>query len=195
MKNSCIHTYIYIYMNYLYCTQPEYRFICRLFGDVPHMLWQTSEVLKVLEDKRTVMNAPTPFPQSAQYKKEDEGGPEEADLETGKPRKKKTMKSKKAKKRGPAQVDKTKVVEIPKDPAPSEFMPATSMEIYTPSRYSELRKHFVNEKMSDGLSWRNAQDEWNKCDLKRQLLCAVPLPELKRRRFVSKDCTANPWAA
>ena len=153
-----------------------------------------SEVLKVLEDKRAMMHTPPPFPQSAQYKKEDEVEPEEGDPETGKPCKKSTRKSKKAKKRGPAQVHKTKVAEIP-DAAPSEFLPATSEETYSPSRYAELRKHFVTEKMSAGLSWKNAQAEWNQSDLKRQLLCAVSLPELKKRRFVSKDCTENPWAA
>ena len=52
-----------------------------------------SEVLKVLEDKRAMMHTPPPFPQSAQYKKEDEVEPEEGEPETGKPRKKSTRKS------------------------------------------------------------------------------------------------------
>ena len=151
-------------------------------------------MLKVLEDKRAVLNAPQPFPQSAQYKKDDDVEPTEGDLEPGKPSKKKKNRSKKAKKRVPAQLTKAKVVDTPEDQAPSEFVAAKPDETYTPSRYSELRKHYVNEKMSSGLSWKNAQAEWNKSDLKRQLLCGVDLPQLKKRRFVSKDCTANPWS-
>jgi hypothetical protein len=84
---------------------------------------------------------------------------------------------------------------VAEEPAASVFVPANADETYTPCRYAELRKHFVDDKMSTGLSWKDAQAEWNNSDLKRQLLSTVDLPELKKRRFVSKDCTKNPWAS
>lgn len=148
-----------------------------------------------MDEKRTVMNAPPPFPQSAQYKKDDDDYAQStAEGETGKPcKQKKKKRVKKAKKRCPAQVNKTP--KVAEEPAASVFVPAKSDETYSPFRYAELRKHFVDDKMSTGLSWKDAQAEWNNSDLKRQLLSTVDLPELKKRRFVSKDCTKNPWAS
>ena len=156
-----------------------------------------SEVLKVLQDKQALVTAPAPFPQSAQYKTACEEEPEEHDPETEKPRKKGKSKKAKGKRRCPAQVAKASHAD-PKADEPVVVVPvkpATPDETYSPSRYAELRKHFVSEKMATGLSWKIAQGEWNKSDLKRQLLSSVDLPELKRRRFVSKECTKNPWQA
>ena len=171
-------------------------------GDVPvHSITniprQTSEVLKVLEEK-CMMTAPAPFPQSAQYKKADEADVDNQDEPgTEKPRQKRKKKSKN-KRRAPAQVAKAFKGDPKAEPAvvvPDEFKPATPDETYTPARYSELRKHFVSEKMAAGMSWKDAQAEWNRGNLKRQLLSSLDLPELKKRRFVSKDCTTNPWAS
>ena len=156
-----------------------------------------SDVLKVLQDKQALMTAPAPFPQSAQYKTACEEEPEEDDPETEKARKKLKKKAK-GKRRRPAQVaEASKANPNADEPAVvvPEFKPATSDETYSPSRYAELRKHFVSERMSAGLSWKNAQGEWNKSDLKRQLLSSLDLPDLKKRRFVSKECTTNPWQA
>ena len=139
-----------------------------------------------------MMHAPPPFPQSAQYKKDDDAQ-STAEGEAGKPCKTKKAKKAKKGKRCPAQVSKTP--KVAEEPAGSVFVPAKPDETYTPLRYAELRKHFVDDKMSTGLSWKNAQAEWNNSDRKRQLLSNVDLPELKKRRFVTKDCTKNPWAS
>eukprot|EP00435_Cladocopium_sp_Y103_P035047 s2703_g9.t1 len=139
---------------------------------------KTSEVLKVLEGKRALMTAPDPFPQSAQYKSAncDEEPGEDDPAQTEKPCKKRKKKVKKSRK-GPAQVAKAAKVNNPKaepDVVVADFVPATADETYTPSRYAELRKHFVSEQMSTGLTWKCAQAEWNRSDLKRQLLSTAP---------------------
>ena len=90
-------------------------------GDVPvHSITniprQTSEVLKVLEEK-CMMTAPVPFPQSAQYKKADEADVDNQDEPgTEKPRQKRKKKSKN-KRRAPAQVAKASKGDPKAEPA------------------------------------------------------------------------------
>lgn len=137
---------------------------------------------------------PEPFPQNAQYKNaidEDEGGATETPTKKIQ-KKKKKQKSKGKKRRAPAQVQKAATVEPASDEMDtSDFRPG---EEYTPQRYNFLRKKFLDERMATGVTWKNAQSEWNNSDVKAQLLSSVDLPELKRRRFVTKDCTVHPWA-
>lgn len=63
---------------------------------------------------------------------------------------------------------------------------------YAPHEYSSLRQQFLPEKTLAGMSAKEAREEWDMSDVKRRLLSGVSLPELKRRRFVPKDCQVNP---
>ena len=162
------------------------------------MIWycSESEVLRALAQKSSAV--PEPFPQNAQYKSavdEEEDGATE--IPTKNPQKKKQKSKGKKRRRVPAQVQKAANVEPaePAEPASdemdtSDFRPGES---YTPQRYSFLRKQFVGQRMAHGVSWKTAQGEWNNSRTKAQLLSSLGLPELKRRRFVSKHCTVHPW--
>lgn len=136
---------------------------------------------------------PTPFAQSAQYKKtfdakdDDDDDGELAEAQAKKNTKKK--KTRKGKKPGPAQVQRAK-----KKQSDQAVQAPAAGEVCQANRYSELRTDFINKLKESGVKYKAAAEQWNNADLKRQLLANVPLPELKKRRFVTKDCTTNPWA-
>ena len=168
--------YIYIYI--------------RLITDLHSTPWLNSllEVLQFLKESLS-KPAPVPFAQSAQYKKNmtrDEGDQNEdederpAQARTQRKPKKKNKKSKK----GPAQICK----------AAKQPVAASETEEYSPHRYTLLRKNFIDTLKNDGVSFKSAVEDWNNSKLKRQLLCNVPLNELKRRRFVPKEYQKNPWS-
>ena len=46
-----------------------------------------------------------------------------------------------------------------------------------------------------GITAKQASLAWDLSGQKRELLQGVSLPELKRRRFLPKEATKNPWAA
>ena len=152
------------------------------------------EVLQYLKDS-IATPPPTPFAQSAQYKKTfDDSKDDDDDGELAEaPAKKNTKKKKrKGKKPGPAQVQRAK-----KKPSDEAVQAPAAGEVYQANRYSELRTDFINKLKESGVKYQAAAEQWNNSDLKRQLLANVPLPELKKRRFVrfvTKDCTTNPWA-
>ena len=145
------------------------------------------KVLKALEAKQ--LAAPEPFAQNKQYKKNFEGDGDEQDPEAPAKKSKKSKKKKCTK--PPAQVKNAAQVEVHE---PSASVSAESAVTYAPHEYSSLRQQFLSEKTLAGMSAKDAREEWNKSDVKRRLLSGVPLPELKRRRFVPKDCQVNPWA-
>lgn len=64
----------------------------------------------------------------------------------------------------------------------------------TVRRYSEVRKAFLSKVKGEGASHSNAMELWDDSEEKRLYLKDVPLPELKRRKFVPKYATLNPWA-
>ena len=145
-------------------------------------------------------SVPKPFAQSAQYKSamedaDDLDGEHNASNLSKKPTKK-SKKGKKLKKRPPAQIKHAAKESDPsQDEHPADIKPAADDETYSPTRYAELRKKFIDDKRSGGMTWKDANFEWNSSDLKRRLLSGVELSELKRRRFVPKECEANPWAS
>ena len=61
-------------------------------------------------------------------------------------------------------------------------------------RYFEVRKAFLSKVKGEGASHSNAMELWDDSEEKRLYLKDVPLPELKRRKFVPKYATLNPWA-
>ncbi|CAL1150431.1 unnamed protein product [Cladocopium goreaui] len=152
-------------------------------------------VLKVMEAQAASL--PKPFPQSAQYKNSIEDADDgERDTPNEKPTKKLHKRKKNAKKRPPAQIKHAaKDPKQDEHPTDTEIKPAAEDETYSPTRYAELRKKFIDAKRSGGMTWQDANAEWNSSDLKRRLLSCVELSELKRRRFVPKECEANPWAS
>lgn len=60
--------------------------------------------------------------------------------------------------------------------------------------YKAARMNMIRELRSAGKSFKQASVAWDASEVKRGYLKLVPLPELKKRRFVGKECTANPWA-
>ena len=66
---------------------------------------------------------------------------------------------------------------------------------YEPEKYKAARYEFIHERQASGSTWKVAALAWDLSDLKRKLLKDVSLPELKRRRFVTKEATVNPWSS
>ena len=72
---------------------------------------------------------------------------------------------------------------------------------YEPGEYMKCCKSFIKEFLDQAAangeeaSYAMARDKWATSMKRASLLSTVSLPELKRRRFVSKDCTTNPFAA
>lgn len=61
--------------------------------------------------------------------------------------------------------------------------------------YSKVRKEFIRAcREGTNLDFAAACAAWDASAEKRSYLGGVSLPELKRRKFVDKTCTVNPWA-
>lgn len=63
-----------------------------------------------------------------------------------------------------------------------------------PWNYNGVRKTFLDEQKAKGVSFKEAKDMWDASDTKRNYLKPISVQELKRRKFISKDCNTNPWA-
>ena len=133
------------------------------------------------------MDAPKPFPQSAQYqnseafankKNHDE---EEEETKDDKPKKKKPRKLR-------ADIKNTNM-------KPSDHsMPSTDC-VYKAKEYSMIRKEFIEKvRQESGLSAHDAGEQWNQSAQKKRLLAGLSVPELRRRRFIPAGCDHNPWA-
>ena len=60
--------------------------------------------------------------------------------------------------------------------------------------YSSLRLGFLSKLKADGVPFPKRKELWDESAEKRDFLGSVELRELKRRKFVPKDATENPWA-
>ena len=61
--------------------------------------------------------------------------------------------------------------------------------------YNNHRKAFIKNVMNaENVSYAKAQEMWNSSDEKYELLGCVSVSELKKRRFIPKECFENPWA-
>ena len=76
---------------------------------------------------------------------------------------------------------------------PAKASSSEGTEGYTPHIYAEKRKAFLLEAQQKGLGAGEARAAWNESREKALLLCDVSIPELKRRKFVPKGCTENPF--
>ena len=84
-----------------------------------------------------------------------------------------------------------------KNARPSNSNPAASAgsgSAYCPKLFKERYAAFLKAARQDGASGKEAQAKWVASAERAALLADLPLPELKRRRFVAKSCTANPFS-
>ena len=65
--------------------------------------------------------------------------------------------------------------------------------LYQPHLYSEKYQVFVQAAMKDGARFKDAKAQWLSSQDRANLLADMPLPELKRRKFVCKECQSNPF--
>lgn len=125
-------------------------------------------------------DTPEPFAISNQYKGNNTKTTDvDEKAEVIPPKSKKAPKSKVAKKR--------KVCK------PVQTSEASSIE-YEPSVYKEKRQAYIDNLRETGVAFNLAATAWNLSQEKRKLLCNVSVSELKRRRFLPKGATENPWA-
>ena len=80
----------------------------------------------------------------------------------------------------------SKTSEVPSDAG-------SGMGLYQPHLYSERYHIFVQAAMQNGATCNDAKGQWLSSQDRANLLADMPLPELKRRRFVCKECKANPF--
>ena len=142
---------------------------------------------QVVDTLKQLGDAPKPFAQSSQYKKNVKKAksvdPDAAELAEV-PSKGSSAKQK-AKKTRP-DVSKAKKQDNP---------PQSKPGVYQPNEYSRLRREFIDAEISSkGVAFSVAAKLWDASDKKKQLLGSLSLPELKRRRFITKDAESNPWS-
>lgn len=64
-----------------------------------------------------------------------------------------------------------------------------------PWRYNETRMAFItNVRMREGFNFDEAKKAWDESDEKYNFLGSVSVSELKRRKFIAKGVSENPWA-
>ena len=66
---------------------------------------------------------------------------------------------------------------------------------YSPHLYSERAKIFILAKRSDGATNKEAREMWLGSSERAKMLADLSLGELKRRRFVPKGASVNPFVA
>ena len=164
--------------------------------------------------KAAVNPSPGPIPLSQQYKKsfadvnDDDDDDDAAAVKGNTKTKKKKNKVKKPTKpkKSKATPAKAKPFSFKPSPAKSTVAVASSCDdtakhvqqegdAYCPHRFAEQSKIFLQAKIAEGCSYRDAQKLWVKSAERASYLARVPLPELKRRKFVPKGVQENPFKA
>lgn len=125
-----------------------------------------------------------PFPLHSQYVPavlgaRDGDHESESDDAQKKPRKK--PKKAKAKSKGPTKTKKGS--DLPK----SEVQPSSEWQ------YGSIRKKYIENLRNEGKSFDEAAKMWNESTEKARYLAPVSLGQLKKRRFLEKGATRNPW--
>ena len=85
---------------------------------------------------------------------------------------------------------------VPAAPAPdhdAEGMCPDRVGVYRPHHFREQREIFLIQSKKDGMTHKQACEAWCSSTQRSELLAHMSLPELKRRRFVDKNCTVNPF--
>ena len=60
-------------------------------------------------------------------------------------------------------------------------------------KYGSIRSEFIEKQRASGHGWQAAKSLWDDSEEKAKYLGAVSVPELKRRKFIGKGETVNPW--
>lgn len=139
--------------------------------------------------KNLHITPPAPFSQNAQYKKNleaDDPSDEKGDDVDGAPPAEPVADLSSAK--------KAKGGKAPVAAASGQVLDMSDSTVYKANEYSSIRKAFIQNLKSQGVTSSEANDGWNKSDQKRRLLATLPLQELKRRKFVPAGTTVHPWA-
>ncbi|CAL1135652.1 unnamed protein product [Cladocopium goreaui] len=63
-----------------------------------------------------------------------------------------------------------------------------------PWDFAGVRCAYMKNQKAKGLSFKDAKKSWDDSDEKRLYLKDVSVKELKRRKFIPRDCKTNPWA-
>lgn len=65
----------------------------------------------------------------------------------------------------------------------------------TPWNYGDVRNKWIDKcRIDNNVSYKDAKTMWESSDAKRNYLKDVSLQELKRRKFLPKGATTNPWS-
>ena len=65
----------------------------------------------------------------------------------------------------------------------------------TPWNYADVKNKWIDQcRMDNNVSFKDAKKMWESSDAKRNYLKHVSLQELKRRKFLPKGATTNPWS-
>ena len=146
-----------------------------------------AEVLNQI--KSTMEKVPEPFPISKQYKNRAGGN---GDLQDASVSKTQGTNTKGSKPKGPKSTENTNKKQLLGKVKAKKRIVDTGA--YEPSVYADKRKLFMKQIRDAGHSHVVANCSWNLSQEKRDLLCDVPVTELKRRRFLPAGATTNPWA-
>ncbi|CAE7341313.1 unnamed protein product, partial [Symbiodinium sp. CCMP2456] len=89
--------------------------------------------------------------------------------------------------------DESKKVSKMRQPKGAEKNPHHIYGDYVPQNFLERSKLFREEAKAQGHSASEARAMWKNSRERAELLSMMPLPELKRRRFVAKGCQVHPF--
>ena len=150
-----------------------------VFGFYPNVLQcevssQTGSQSQVLETLRSVGTAPKPFALKEQYipavaAARAAAGVEEAESED------EAAPGPSARKR--------------------KSNPGCDHDQSTPWNYADVKNKWIDKcRIDQNVSFKDAKTMWESSDAKRNYLKHVSLKELKRRKFLPKGATTNPWS-
>ena len=63
-----------------------------------------------------------------------------------------------------------------------------------PWNFAGDRSTYIKNQRDKGLSFKDAKTSWEDSDEKRLYLKDVSVKELKRRKFIPRDCNTHPWS-
>ena len=138
---------------------------------------------------------PQPFPASAQYLTQsmDDPGDDEPEEQAKMPKKRGKRARKKAVSRRKACLSRARKTQKASSARPER--PQAPAPGYVPGEFCAARDRFVSRaRQLLKVDYRTASELWNRSNEKKTYLKHMPLPELKRRRFVPKGATCNPFA-
>ena len=91
--------------------------------------------------------------------------------------------------------------EAPAEPAGSADNGGEEHDVVEPQKkkkktnwdYNNIKTKFIQEQKDAGYTHQKAKELWDQSKEKASYLGSVSVGELKKRRFIGKDETSNPW--